>query len=57
MLSHGIPKIIPVIHDESIFYANDDIVKAWSLADENRLRRKSQSLSIHVSDFLYESIE
>ena len=28
VLSHGIPEIVPVTHNESIFYANDDIVKA-----------------------------
>jgi len=56
VLPHGVPEIVPVTHDESIFYANDDVVKAWGPADESRLRRKSQGLSIHVSDFLCESI-
>jgi hypothetical protein len=55
-LPHGIPEIVPITHDESVFYANDDVVKAWGPADESRLRRKSQGLSIHVSDFLCESI-
>jgi len=56
ILPHGVPEIVPVTHDESVFYANDDVVKAWGPADESRLRRKSQGLSIHVSDFLCESI-
>lgn len=56
VLPHGVLEIIPITHDESIFYANDDVTKAWGPADENRIRRKSQGLSIHVSDFLCESI-
>ena len=56
VLPHDIPEIVPVTHDELIFYANDDVVKAWGPADESRIRRKSQGLSIHVSDFLCESI-
>ena len=56
ILPPDVPEIVPVTHDESIFYANDDVVKAWGPAEENQLRRKSQGLSIHVSDFLCESI-
>jgi hypothetical protein len=40
-LPHGIPEIVPITHDESVFYANDDVVKAWGPADESRLCHKS----------------
>src|SRR5262249_19872730 len=55
-LPPGIREIVPVTQDESIFYANDGTTKSWGPADENQLRRKSQGLSIHVSEFISESI-
>jgi len=35
VLPHGVSEIIPITHDESIFYVNDDIIKAWGLADKS----------------------
>ncbi|CAG8822800.1 7832_t:CDS:2, partial [Dentiscutata erythropus] len=55
-LSPGEPEIVPVTHDETILYANDGMNKYWSPMDEYNLRKKSQGLSIHVSDFYCESI-
>ncbi|CAG8682496.1 14975_t:CDS:2 [Gigaspora margarita] len=34
----------------------DGVVKAWGPEDESQLRSKSQGLSLHVSDFICESI-
>ncbi len=35
VLPYGVSEIVPIIHDESIFYVNDDIIKAWGLADKS----------------------
>ena len=56
ILPPNVPELVPITHDESIFYANDEIVKTWGPAEENQLRRKSQGLSIHASEFICESI-
>ena len=56
VLLPNVRELVPVTHDESIFYANDGVVKTWGSTQENQLRRKSQGLSVHVSDFICESI-
>jgi hypothetical protein len=56
LLPLDVPEIVPITHDESIFYANDGASKAWGPADEAQLRSKSQGLSVHVSDFFCQSI-
>jgi hypothetical protein len=56
ILPPNVSELVPITHDESIFYANDGVVKTWGPAEENKLRRKSQGLSVHVSDFICESI-
>jgi hypothetical protein len=56
ILPTNVPELVPITHDESIFYANDGIVKTWGPIEENQLRRKSQGLSVHVSEFICESI-
>ncbi|CAG8467208.1 5918_t:CDS:2 [Scutellospora calospora] len=55
-LPSNISEIILVTHDESVFYANDGITKTWGPANEHQIQRKSQGLSIHVSEFICESI-
>ena len=35
ILPPNVLELIPVTHNESIFYANDGIVKTWGLAKEN----------------------
>ena len=55
-LPPNVPELVPITHDESVFYANDGVVKTWGPIEENQLRRKSQGLSIHVSDFICQSI-
>ncbi|CAG8837601.1 19980_t:CDS:1, partial [Cetraspora pellucida] len=35
----GKSEIVPVTHDETILYANDDINKYWSPIDEYSLRK------------------
>src|SRR5579883_2267971 len=52
----NVPELVPITHDESVFYANDGIVKMWGPIEENQLQHKSQGLSIHVSDFICQSI-
>ncbi len=51
MLLYDVSKIIPVTHDELIFYANNNIIKAWDLTDENKLYHKLQGLNIYISNF------
>jgi hypothetical protein len=55
-LLSNVLEIVPITHDESVFYANDGVTKTWGPTGESQLRRKSQGLSIHVSDFLCESV-
>lgn len=50
------PEHVIVTQDESIFYANDDTKKVWGPSNECQLRRRSQGLSIHVSEFLCETV-
>jgi len=47
---------ILVTHDESTFYANDGIKKFWGPQGEQPLRPKSQGASLHISEFLCETI-
>ena len=56
VLSLDVPNIVLITHDKSVFYVNNGIVKAWGPANKSRLHRKSQGLSIYVSDFLHEFI-
>jgi hypothetical protein len=48
-------KHILVVHDESIFYANDGKKTYWGPKDNVPLRKKGMGLSLHVSDFLTEA--
>lgn len=48
-------KHILVVHDESIFYANDGKKTYWGPKDHVPLRKKGMGLSLHVSDFLTEA--
>ena len=45
---------ILVIHDECLFYANDDKLIIWAPLGELPLRKKGQDKSIMVSEFLIE---
>ena len=45
VLPHGVSEIILITHDESIFYANDDVIKAWGLADESQIRQNRKVLA------------
>jgi hypothetical protein len=56
ILLSNVLELVSVTHDESVFYANDGVVTTWGPVDENEIRRKSQGLSVHVSDFICESI-
>ena len=47
---------ILVIHDECLFYANDDRPIIWALLGELSLQKKGQGKSIMVSDFLLETV-
>ncbi|CAG8742286.1 333_t:CDS:2 [Cetraspora pellucida] len=55
-LPHSVRKIVPVTYDETPFYANDGMYKVWGSKNESMLRNKSQGLSMHVSDFICQSI-
>ena len=35
ILPLNVCELVPVIHDESIFYANDGVVKTWAPTEEN----------------------
>nr|CAG8622882.1 7196_t:CDS:2 [Entrophospora candida] len=50
----GETKHIMVVHDESIFYANDGKKTYWGPNNHIPLRKKGMGLSLHVSDFLTE---
>jgi hypothetical protein len=50
----GETKHIMVVHDESIFYANDGKTTYWGPNSHAPLRKKGMGLSLHVSDFLTE---
>ncbi|GBC51645.2 hypothetical protein GLOIN_2v1787970 [Rhizophagus irregularis DAOM 181602=DAOM 197198] len=45
-----------VTHDETTFQSNDGQKSGWRLKNEQPLRKKRQGRSIHVSDFLTETI-
>ncbi|CAG8684059.1 3881_t:CDS:2 [Cetraspora pellucida] len=49
-------EIVPVTHDEIMFYANDGMNKYWNPEGECKLYKKLQELSVHASDFIYKSI-
>ncbi|CAG8530816.1 20603_t:CDS:2 [Dentiscutata erythropus] len=49
-------KIVPVTQDKTTLYVNDGIKQYWSPKDEYGLQRKSQGSSIHISDFVCETI-
>src|SRR3954471_7035391 len=45
-----------VTHDETTFQSNDGQKSGWRPKNEQPLRKKGQGRSIHVSDFLTETI-
>ena len=45
-----------VVHDESTFFSNDGLKKFWAPEGEQPLRPKTQGSSLHVSEFLCETI-
>src|SRR6266496_4602878 len=45
-----------VTHDETTFQSNDGLRSGWRPKNEQPLRKKGQGWSIHVSDFLTETI-
>ena len=47
-------KHILVIHNESVFYANDGKKTYQDPKDHASLRKKGNGLSLHISDFLTE---
>ncbi|CAG8517157.1 7588_t:CDS:2 [Cetraspora pellucida] len=47
-LPYGVREIVLVTHNETLFYANDDMHKVWGSKDESMLHNKSQGLSMHV---------
>jgi len=47
---------ILVTHDETTFQSNDGQKSGWRPKNEQPLRKKGQGRSIHVSDFLTETI-
>ncbi|CAG8771151.1 16965_t:CDS:2, partial [Dentiscutata erythropus] len=49
-------EIISVTQDEATLYANNSVKQYWSPKGEYGLQRKSQGLSIYISDFVYETI-
>ncbi|CAG8485078.1 5056_t:CDS:2 [Cetraspora pellucida] len=56
-LSYGVREIVLVTHDKTPFYANNSMHKVWGPKDESMLHNKSQELSMHVSNFICQSIE
>jgi hypothetical protein len=55
-LNSGEKKHILVTHDESVFFSNDGLDKFWGPNGEQPLRPKNKGASIHVSEFLCETI-
>jgi hypothetical protein len=49
-------QLIPIFHDEAIYYANDQSSGVWVKEDEQILRQKSKGRAIMVSDFICEEI-
>ena len=45
-----------VVHDESTFFSNDGLKQFWAPEGEQPLRPKFQGSSLHVSEFLCETI-
>lgn len=45
-----------IVHDECLFYANDDRPIVWAPLGEPPLRKKGQGKSIMVSEFLIETV-
>jgi hypothetical protein len=44
--------LVPVIHDECTYNANDGVHHQWILGDHNPLRKKSRGAALMVSEFL-----
>ena len=55
-LESGQKQHILVTHDETTFQSNDGQKSGWRPKNEQPLRKKGQGRSIHVSDFLIETI-
>jgi hypothetical protein len=53
-LAPGEKKHMVVVHDESVFCANDGQKTYWGPKNHTPLRKKGMGLSLHVSDFLTE---
>src|SRR5258708_35213869 len=45
-------EIIPCFHDESTFYAYEEVRSAWLQKGEQPLRKKGKGRNIHVSAFI-----
>jgi len=52
-LSAGVRPIVPIVHDETTFNANDGCNKVWIKEDHTLLKNKSRGKGIMVSDFLF----
>lgn len=48
----GLPPLVPVTHDECIFYVNDRPTFVWTEKDSMLLRKKGHGAGIMVSDFI-----
>lgn len=46
--------LIPIFHDEAIYYANDQNPGIWVRDNEQVLRQKSKGHAIMISDFICE---
>jgi len=55
-LSMGESLHVLVIHDESLFHANDGRKSGWGPESEQPIRKKGQGRAIHVSEFLCETL-
>lgn len=51
-LRDGEQELVLVTHDESTFYANDGVARAWLSEGETMLQKKSMGGSIMVSEFM-----
>jgi hypothetical protein len=55
-LNEGEKLHVSVVHDETVFQANDGLEAGWMPNGENPLRKKGHGRSLHVSDFLTDTI-
>src|SRR4051794_39710482 len=55
-LNEGEKVHILVTHDETTFQSNDGQKSGWRPKNEQPLRKKGQGRTIHISDFLTETI-